>query len=74
MPRGPHRLEKNSISRGNIEKNQAIQYGMKFSIENVLFHSALLKHAFREVTCGFCKGTVPGCPLAPPQAPKNAQK
>ena len=31
--------------------------------------SAFLKHAFREVTCGFCKGTVPGAPLSPPQAP-----
>ena len=33
--------------------------------------SALLKHAFREVTFGFRKGTVPGRPLPPSQAPKN---
>ena len=36
--------------------------------------SAFLKHAFREVTCGFCSCKIPyqGRPLAPPQAPKNA--
>ena len=27
--------------------------------------SAFLKHAFREVTSGFCKGTVPGAPPLP---------
>ena len=38
-------------------------------IENPLILSAFLKHAFREVTCGFCKGTVPGAPPLPSQAP-----
>ena len=31
--------------------------------------SAFLKHAFREVTCGFCKGTVPGAPPRPSPGP-----
>ena len=37
--------------------------------------SAFLKYAFREVTCGFCKHTVPGAPPQPlPRPPKDAQK
>ena len=31
--------------------------------------SAFLKHAFREVTSGFCKGTVPGAPPRPSPGP-----
>ena len=31
--------------------------------------SAFLKHAFREVTFGFCKGTVPGAPPLPSPGP-----
>ena len=34
-----------------------------------LCNSAFLKHAFREVTCGFCKGTVPGPPPRPSPGP-----
>ena len=38
----------------------------------------LLKHAFREVTFGFCKGTVPGAPPlpspGPPRMPKSNSK
>ena len=41
-------------------------------------HSAFLKHAFREVTSGFCKGTVPGAsPFPSPgplRMPKNISK
>ena len=40
--------------------------------------SAFLQHAFREVTCGCCKGTVPGAPPlpspGPPRMPKNNSK
>ena len=40
--------------------------------------SAFLKHAFREVTSGFCKGTVPGAPPRPSpgrlRMPKNNSK
>ena len=40
--------------------------------------SAFLKHAFREVTFGFCKGTVPGAPPlsspGPLRMPKNNSK
>ena len=40
--------------------------------------SAFLKHAFREVTFGFCKGTVPGAPPlpspGPPRMPKSNSK
>ena len=35
---------------------------LAFSLKTV---SAFLKHAFREVTSGFCKGTVPGAPPLP---------
>ena len=38
-------------------------------LRKLLGLSVFLKHAFREVTWGFCKGTVPGAPLSPPQAP-----
>ena len=36
--------------------------------------SAFLKHAFREVTCGFCKGTVPGAPPRPSPGPLRMPK
>ena len=36
--------------------------------------SAFLKHAFREVTCGFCKGTVPGAPPLPSPGPLRMPK
>ena len=35
------------------------------SRKGIVRYSAFLKHAFREVTSGFCKGTVPGAPLVP---------
>ena len=40
----------------------------------VLKSSAFLKHAFREVTCGFCKGTVPGAPPLPFPGPLRMPK
>ena len=36
--------------------------------------SAFLKHAFREVTSGFCKGTVPGAPPLPSPGPLRMLK
>ena len=36
--------------------------------------SAFLKHAFREVTSGFCKGTVPGAPPRPSPGPLRMPK
>ena len=36
--------------------------------------SAFLKHAFREVTSGFCKGTVPGAPPLPSPGPLRMRK
>ena len=36
--------------------------------------SAFLRHAFREVTCGFCKGTVPGAPPLPSPGPLRMPK
>ena len=36
--------------------------------------SAFLKHAFREVTSGFCKGTVRGAPRRPSPGPLRMPK
>ena len=43
-------------------------------IAHVKCLSAFLKHAFREVTCGFCKGTVPGAPPLPSPGPLRMPK
>ena len=39
------------------------------TVSLITFFSAFLKHAFREVTSGFCKGTVPGAPPRPSSKP-----
>ena len=38
------------------------------------YHSAFLKHAFREVTSGFRKGTVPEAPPRPSPGPLRMPK
>ena len=49
-------------------------HGTSVACRFFVFLSAFLKHAFREVTSGFCKGTVPGAPPRPSRgSPKNAQ-
>ena len=46
-------------------KDEPREFASKFWPPN----SAFLKHAFREVTSGFCKGTVPGAPPRPSPKP-----
>ena len=66
-------------SPGQIEKFtpnplcRAFFLGGEGGSSRTLF-SAFLKHAFREVTSGFCKGTVPGAPSLPSPGPLRMPK
>ena len=42
---------------------------MHVQILGYMVYSAFLKHAFREVTCGFCKGAIPRAPPRPSPGP-----
>ena len=60
--------------RGGIARYPAIPRKRRCDRYSYTLLSAFLKHAFREVTSGFCKGTVPGAPPRPSPGPLRMPK
>ena len=59
------------LSSGHLISNQSQNTCL---VLQIAAFSAFLKHAFREVTSGFCKGTVPGAPPRPSPGPLRMPK